>query len=125
MRNLFVLLFLSLAGLALFAPPDTLTAPAVAPVLDEGARRKPFALELPEVGAQAITAPEVTIPHANLSRLRLRVYKPFADSIRYGKIFTKINGESANTIFNFNSGTDGYIINGNLEMKPRFKLQPG
>ncbi len=115
---------LSLFGLALFAPPGALTR-APAPALDEASRRKPFALELPEVGAQAITAPEVTIPHANLNRLRLRVYKPFADSIRYGKIFTKINGESANTIFNFNAGSDGYIINGNLESKPRFRLRPG
>ncbi|HYE15981.1 MAG TPA: caspase family protein, partial [Pyrinomonadaceae bacterium] len=41
------------------------------------------------------------------------------------KIYTKINGESANTIFNFNSGADGYIINGDLESKPRFRLQPG
>ena len=120
-RKLLALVFLPLAGLAFFAPPPTLTAP----VLDEGARRKPFALELPEVGAQAITAPEVTVPHANLTRLRLRVYRPFADKIRYGKIFTKINGESANTIFNFNSGADGYIINGNLESKPRFRLRPG
>ncbi len=123
MRNLLVALFLSSSGLALLAPPGTLTAAPAA--LDEAARRKPFALELPEVGAQAITAPEVVIPHANLNRVRLRVYKPFADSIRYGKIFTKINGESANTIFNFNAGSDGYIINGNLESKPRFRLRPG
>jgi Caspase domain len=98
---------------------------ASAVLLDESERRKPFALELPEIGPQAITAPEVTIPHANLSRVRLRVYKPFADRIRYGKIYTRINGESANTVFNFNSGSDGYIINGNLESKPRFRLRPG
>lgn len=126
MRKLLALVLLPLAGLALFAPPTTLPAPAASVVvLDEGSRRKPFALELPEVGTQAITAPEVTIPHANLTRLRLRVYKPFADQIRYGKIFTKINGESANTVFNFNAGADGYIITGNLEAKPRFRLKPG
>lgn len=93
--------------------------------LDESERRRPFALELPELGPQAITAPEVTIPHANLSRVRLRVYKPFADRIRYGKIYTRINGEAANTVFNFNSAADGYVINGSLESKPRFRLRPG
>ncbi len=88
-------------------------------------RRKPFALVLPELGPQAITATEAVIPHANLTRLRLRVYKPFADTIRYGKIYTKINGESANTVFNFNSDSDGYVINGDLRSKPRFALRPG
>jgi hypothetical protein len=123
MRHLIVVTFLLYICAALLTPTHSLTAPAVA--LDEGARRKPFALELPEVGTQAITAPEVIIPHINLSKVRLRVYKPFADSIRYGKIYTKINGESANTIFNINSGADGYIVNGNLESKPRFRLRPG
>ena len=123
MRNFMIASVTFLFALCLLAssrPPAAATAPA-----DESERRKPFALELPELGPQVITAPEVTIPHANLNRVRLRVYKPFADRIRYGRIYTKINGESANTIFNFNSGADGYIINGSLESKPRFRLRPG
>ena len=123
MRNLRLTLALSLCAAALAAA--SYTPASSSPALDEPERRKPFALVLPELGPQAITAPEVAIPHANLSKVRLRVFKPFADSIRYGKIFTKINGESANTIFNFNSGADGYIINGDLHSKPRFRLQPG
>lgn len=124
MHKLSAILFAALVGATLLAPSrHGLTAPEDA--LDDAARRKPFALELPEVGAQAFTAPEVSIPHTNLSKVRLRVYKPFADSIRYGKIYTKINGESANTIFNINSGADGYIVNGNLESKSRFRLRPG
>jgi len=122
MRSLFLILSLAICAAALFATgvPSASSSPP-----DETDRRKPFALILPELGPQAITAPEAVIPHANLSKLRLRVFKPFADSIRYGKIYTKINGESANTIFNFNADADGYVINGDLQSKPRFRLQPG
>lgn len=124
MRNPRLLLALSLCAAAL-AAASLPRASASPPPLDETDRRKPFALVLPELGPQAITAPEAVIPHANLSKLRLRVYKPFADSIRYGKIYTRINGESANTVFNFNSDSEGYVINGDLQSKPRFRLQPG
>ncbi|MCA1634825.1 MAG: caspase family protein [Acidobacteria bacterium] len=123
MRKVLVVFLLTVCAAALAAPPGPSAAPAF--VLEETERRKPFALELPEIGTQTITAPEAVIPHINLNKLRLRVYKPYADSIRYGKIYTKINGESANTIFNFNSASDGYVITGNLESKPRFRLQPG
>lgn len=113
-----------LFALALCAAALAAAALASAPPADVD-RRKPFALVLPELGPQAITAPEAVIPHANLTKLRLRVYKPFADSIRYGKIYTRINGESANTVFNFNSDAEGYVINGDLRNKPRFGLRPG
>jgi hypothetical protein len=122
-KVLLLLLTLICAAVLIYTPGPSTASNALA--LDDSERRKPFALELPEIGTQTITAPEAVIPHTNLSKLRLRVYKPYADSIRYGKIYTKINGESANTIFNFNSATDGYVINGNLETKPRFRLQPG
>jgi hypothetical protein len=115
-----------LLALALCAAALAAAALASAPPVPADAdSRKPFALVLPELGPQAITAPEAVIPHANLTRLRLRIYKPFADSIRYGRIYTRINGESANTVFNFNSDAEGYVINGDLRSKPRFSLQPG
>ena len=118
-----------LSALAILVFAATLLPPSNTPcawaALDSPDRRKPFALELPEVGPQVITAPEVVIPHENLSKLRLRIYKPIADSINYGSIFTKINGESAGTVFSKNSGTDGYILNGDLSAKPRFHLRPG
>jgi hypothetical protein len=118
-----------ISALAVLIFAATLLPPSHAPgafaAMDGPDRRKPFALELPEVGPQVITAPEVIIPHANLSKLRLRIYKPIADLINYGSIFTKINGESAGTVFGKNSGTDGYILNGDLSSKPRFHLHPG
>jgi hypothetical protein len=123
MNQLRLLLALTLSAAALAAA--ALAPASTSPRLTEIDLRKPFALVLPELGPQAITAPEAVIPHANLSRLRLRIYKPFADSIRYGKIYTRINGESANTVFNFNSDSEGYVINGDLRSKPRFALQPG
>lgn len=115
-----------LPALALSAAALAAAALASASARRAGADgREPFALVLPELGPQAITAPESVIPHADLTKLRLRVYKPFADSIRYGKIYTRINGESANTVFNFNSDAEGYVINGDLRSKPRFALRPG
>ncbi|HEX7317088.1 MAG TPA: caspase family protein [Pyrinomonadaceae bacterium] len=121
MSKLRHLLALALGAAALVVAA---TAPASSK-LSEADSRKPFALVLPELGPQAITAPTVVIPHANLTRLRLRVYKPFADSIRYGRIYTTINGEAANTVFNFNADSEGYVINGDLGSRPRFGLRPG
>lgn len=92
---------------------------------DEYDRRRPFVLELPDIGVGPITAPEATIPTSNLTRLRFRIRKPYADVIGYGKIYTTINGESAGTIQNVNSDSDGYIVTCNLESKLRFRLQPG
>ena len=123
MKRLRLLLALTLCAAALAAA--ALTSASAPFASGDGDRRRPFALVLPELGPQAITAPEAVIPHANLTKLRLRVYKPFADSIRYGRIYTKINGESANTVFNFNSDDEGYVINGDLRSKPRFGLRPG
>lgn len=123
MNKLRILVALTLCAAALAAA--ALTSASAPPRLTEGDRRKPFALILPELGPQAITAPEAVIPHSNLSRLRLRVYKPIADSVRYGRIYTRINGESANTIFNFNADSEGYVLNGDLRSRPRFGLRPG
>jgi Caspase domain len=123
MNKLRLVLALALSAAALNAA--ALAPASTSPRSAENDRPRPFALVLPELGPQAITAPETVIPRADLTRLRLRVYKPFADSIRYGKIFTRINGESANTVFNFNSDSEGYVLNGDLRSKPRFRLQPG
>lgn len=122
MRQAFFTLVALVFALVLMLPISAFRASATP---DGPDRRKPFALELPEIGPQAITAPEVVIPHTNLSKLRLRLYRPFADSINYGSIFTKINGESANTVFSKKSGSDGFILIGDLSSKPRFHLHPG
>jgi Caspase domain len=100
------------------------SSPAGAPFLDED-RRSPFVLELPEAGGQPITAPEASIPTHELTRITLRVLKPYADGINYSRIHTKINGESADTIFNYGSDLRGYVIRGDLAVWPRFKLRPG
>lgn len=88
--------------------------------------RAPFSLELPEVGGPPITAVEAHIPTTELRTIKMMVRQPFADSINYGKIFTAINGEAANTICgNIRAGRDGKVITCDLESKPRFHLQPG
>jgi hypothetical protein len=116
-----LLLLCLTATCALFQPATGLSRKRLA----EYDRRQPFALELPDIGVGQITAPEATIPTSNLSRLRFRIRKPYADSINYGKIYTTINGEAAGTIQNVNSDNDGYVVTCNLESKLRFRLQPG
>jgi len=105
-----------------FGPPDGST-PLAATM--EGSLREPFALELPDIGGGLITAPEAAIPTAGIHTLRLLIRRPFADSINYGKIFTRINGESAGTIQGANAGRDGIIVTCNLDLKPQFRLRPG
>src|SRR5215510_11195728 len=92
----------------------------------EASLRAPFSLELPEVGGAPITEPEVNIPTSNLHKLRLRVRKPYADAINYGKIYTKINGEAAVVIQTpGRDRNDHILLTLDLDKYPRFKLRPG
>src|SRR5262245_37697601 len=88
--------------------------------------RAPFSLELPDIGRAQMSEPEINIPTSNLHKLRLRVRKPYADSINYGKIYTKINGESAVVIQTPGRDIDDQILlTLDLDKYPRFKLRPG
>lgn len=88
--------------------------------------RAPFSLELPDIGGPPITAVEAHIPTTELRTMKLTVRQPFADAINYGKIYTAINGEAANTICgNIRAGRDGKVITCDLESKPRFHFQLG
>ena len=87
--------------------------------------RDPFALELPDIGNMQMTEAAINIPTSDLHTIRFLVRKPFADMINYGKIYTKINGESAGTIQEVRSGRGGYIVLCNLDSKPRFRLHSG
>ena len=92
----------------------------------EASLRAPFSLELPEVGGAPITEPEVNIPTSNLHKLRLRVRKPYADAINYGKIYTKVNGEAAVVIQTpGRDRNDHILLTLDLDKYPRFKLRPG
>jgi hypothetical protein len=72
-----------------------------------------------------ITLPVASIPSADLRTLRLNISNPNADRIDYGKVYTAINGEAANTIQSIKSGRSGKVVICDLESKPRFHLQPG
>jgi Caspase domain len=92
----------------------------------EASLRAPFSLELPDVGGTPITEPEVNIPTSNLHKLRLRVQKPYADAINYGKIYTKVNGEAAVVIQTpGRDRNDNILVTLDLDRYPRFKLRPG
>ena len=122
MRRCLLVLLLLCAVVALLQPPIKSSSAAL---VDESDRRKPFSLELPDISSGPITAPEATIPTADLHTLKLRVANPYAEGINYGKIFTKINGESAGTIQNIRASSAGHIVTLDLDLRPRFRLQPG
>lgn len=88
-------------------------------------QRQPFVLELPDLGGQLITAPEASIPTANLHSVRLHLRQPFAARINYGKVYTKINGESAGPIQSSTASSNGNIFTCDLDRYPRFRLRPG
>ncbi|MDT5294814.1 MAG: hypothetical protein QOJ76_1694 [Acidobacteriota bacterium] len=116
-------LCLSAALLLLSEPRGGLTSARTGP--DGEDRRSPFVLELPEAGGQPITAAEAVVPSADLTRITLRVLKPYADAVDYGKIHTRINGEAADVIFDRTSDARGYVLRGDLTLWPRFRLKPG
>src|SRR5260370_23666493 len=81
---------------------------------------------MPDIGTAPITAVETHIPTTELRTMKLTVRQPFADAINYGKIYTAINGEAANTICgNIRSSRVGKVITCDLESKPRFHFQTG
>lgn len=101
-----------------------LSGSVVTPDNDTSARA-PFSLELPDLDGLRITLPVASIPRSDLRTLRFNITNPYADSIDYGKIYTAINGEAANTIQSIKSGRSGKIVTCDLESKPRFHLQHG
>lgn len=121
---LFLLLIFILAVLAAL-PSDLMSLVRIAGG-QEASLRAPFSLELPEIGGTTITEPEINIPTSDLHKLRLRVRKPYADAINYGKIYTKVNGESAVVIQTPGRDRDDHImLTLDLDKYPRFKLRPG
>lgn len=115
---------LLIASLVFASLASALIQPRGAPLTEEN-KRSPFVLELPEAGGQAITAAQASIPSAQLTRITLRVLRPYADAIDYGKIHTAINGEAADVIFDRTSDLQGYVLRGDLTLWPRFRLKPG
>ncbi|MCI0663255.1 MAG: caspase family protein [Acidobacteria bacterium] len=88
--------------------------------------RAPFSLELPDIGGGPFTDQEKNIPTSNLHKLRLRVRKPYADAINYGKIYTKVNGEASGVIQTPGRDRDDHIVvTLDLDRYPRFKLRSG
>jgi hypothetical protein len=122
-RLLITSLFITTFAALVTQPRGGLTS-VVGPATAED-RRSPFVLELPEAGGQPITAPQTQIPSTELTRVTLRVLRPYADDIDYGKIHTAINGEAADVIFDRTSDARGYVLRGDLTRWPRFKLKPG
>lgn len=124
-RAVLIIFCLSLLMLGVPRPSLHANGPA-ATTAQKTPSRAPFALELPDIGGPPLTAVEARIPTTELRTMKLTVRQPFADAISYGKIYTTINGEAANTICgNIRAGQEGKVITCDLESKPRFHFQPG
>jgi hypothetical protein len=91
----------------------------------EESSRKPFLLDLPELGINGITATETVIQRFDIQTLRLRVLNPYANVIDYGKTYLVINGESAKIASKSMASSDGQIITCNLASRPYLRLHPG
>src|SRR5882762_3019314 len=117
-QSVVLILLLSIAA------PSWSERPLDSAVNQQSSSRAPFRLELPEIGGPPITEVETHIRTAELRIMKLTVREPYATNIDYGKIYTAINGESANTVCgNIKGGRDGKVITCDLENKPRFHLQ--
>ena len=112
--------------IALLGVPSVIHGGGLQTGTSELPSRAPFILELPDLGSAPITSVESHIPTIELRTLKLTLREPFATRISYGRIYTAINGEAANTICgNIRATRDGKVITCDLENKPRFRLQPG
>jgi len=124
-RSVFFLILILILAVLLTSPSDRMSIIRMAGG-QESSLRAPFSLELPDIGRAPITEPEINIPTSNLHKLRLRVRKPYADSINYGKIYTKVNGEAAVVIQTpVRDRDDQIMLTLDLDRYPRFKLRPG
>jgi uncharacterized caspase-like protein len=91
----------------------------------EVSSRTPFAIVIPELGGEPVSTVDLVIPTPAIRTIKLIIKQPYADKIAYGKIYTKINGEAANTIQDIRASSDGKVVTCNLESQPRFHLVPG
>ncbi|HEY6333549.1 MAG TPA: caspase family protein [Blastocatellia bacterium] len=89
------------------------------------ALRAPFALQIPDAGNMTIVAPEARVPGTAIHQLRLMIKAPYSDDIDYGKIYTAVNGESANLIAAKRSSSNGKMVVLDLDRNSRFQLKPG
>jgi hypothetical protein len=124
-RSVFFLCLIFILVFLLASPSDRMSLVRMAGS-QEASLRAPFSIELPDIGVAPVTEPEINIPTSNLHKLRLRVRKPYADAINYGKIYTKVNGESAVVIQTPGRDREDHImLTLDLDRYPRFKLRPG
>jgi hypothetical protein len=87
--------------------------------------RAPFSLEIPQLNLSGITSLEVRIPPTRIYTLKIHIAEPAAAQIAYEKIYTVVNGDSANIIQTVTAGLKGKVVTLDLEKKDRFSLRPG
>lgn len=100
------------------------TAPArQIPVADP---REPFQLEVPNEPGRLVTSPEIPIPSADVSRIRVHIKNPYADAMRDSQTFTAVNGEAATFRSRIDITKTGKIVTIDLTLASGVhRLKPG
>ncbi len=93
-------------------------------ILGGTAPRQIFELVIPEANLRVPQNQSVTVPHPFISRLRLRL-DGSPQRFDYGRIVTRLNGESASVIMKTTSDKRGIICDLDLNFRAGFRLQRG
>jgi hypothetical protein len=85
----------------------------------------PFRLVVPDLGNEALDLDELELPGRLPKRLEVQVLNPVAVDVDYGKIYTKLNGESAGFITTVAHATQGKIAKMDFSLREGMKLNYG
>jgi len=94
------------------------------PVFAQQTEREPFALELPELNTERMTAPKNYVARTDVNLVKFWILNPAADTIDWSKIKVRINRQSANTGCKQKAGTLGKMMDCDLNRIAGFRLQP-
>src|SRR5262245_51512601 len=86
---------------------------------------KPFRLIVPDLGSGSLDVDELELPGKLPKGLEIQVLNHVAVDVDYGKIYTRLNGESAGFITTVKNATVGKIAVMNFGLRQGMKLNYG
>src|ERR1043166_8064056 len=89
------------------------------------AQTAPFQIQIPNVADTPVDRDAVEITGNLPNVILLRVLNPVAADVDYGRISTKLNGQSANFIQTISCAADGKIVRMDLKLREGMRLEPG
>src|SRR5258707_1907495 len=89
------------------------------------AQTAPFRIQIPDVSDGAVERDIVEVPGNLPDVLLIHVLNPVAADVDYGRIMTKLNGQSASYIQTVSGGAAGKIVRMDLKLREGMRLFPG